>query len=136
MFLNVIEDDLLQNIDSGFREHYPYLKLVFYKNPHLEGEASKPIEKLKASMPMEEVTMFHTGAQIDISPERTVSEVEADFFHKLGLCVQVVRLSGNIYITTTETDYWTLQDQNDSGREHNEPLREELPEDFDLQDFD
>lgn len=136
MFLHVIEDDLLTNIDSAFREQYPYLKLAFYKNPHAVGAASKPSEKLLPSMPMEEATIFHTSASIDISPERTVAEVEAEFLHKLGLCIQVARLSGNVYITTTETDHWTLQDQNDHDREHSEPLGEDLPEDFDLQNFD
>jgi len=136
MFLHVIEDDLLQNIDAAFREQYPYLRLVFYKNPHSEGMASDPKERLNPSTPVEEAVMFHTAGNIDISPERVVAELEADFFHKLGLCVQVARLSGDQYIITTETDYWTLQQQNDAGREHSKPREHERPEEAGLLDAD
>ncbi len=136
MEINIIEDDLIRNIQQEFHSQYPYLKLQFYKNPHQLGEASPKTELLNAALPIAEVTMFHTGGKIDIRPERTVEEVEYDFFHKLGLCVQVMRQSGNIWLTTTDTDHWTLQQQNDNGCDHSTPLRDEMPGDFDLADVD
>lgn len=136
MYLHIIEDDLIQNIQREFQEQYSCLKLQFYKNPHEAGEASPAKECLKASLPIADVTMFHTGGDIDINPERTVRELEADFFHILGLCVQVLRKAGLVWLETTDTDSWTLQQQNEKGKEYNTPLREEQPEDFDLQDFD
>lgn len=135
MYLNIIEDDLLQNIQLEFQEQYPYLKLQFYKNPHRDGDASPAKERLNASLPIEQVTMFHNGGKIDISPQRTVAALEADFFHVLGLCIQVLRQSGPVWLETTSTDYWTLQQQNNKGKEHSVPPAREQPEDIDLQDL-
>jgi hypothetical protein len=136
MYINIIEDDLISNIQHSFREVYPYLKLQFYKNPHPEGQASSRAEQLDPALPIAEVTMFHTGGGIDINPERTVAEVEADFFSKLGLCVQVTRQAGDIWLTTTDTDHWTLREQNEKGREHSTPITREEPGDFGLSDVD
>lgn len=135
MEINVIEDDLIRNIQHNFSEQYPFLKLQFYRNPHQPGEASSRREQLSASLPIEEVTMFHTGGKIDIGQDKTVAEVEADFLHRLGLCVQIMRKAGNIWITTTDTDQWTLQQQNDKGRECSRPRTDEMPGDFNLEDF-
>lgn len=136
MEINIIEDDYIRNIRNDFSRQYPYLKLQFYKNPHQEGEASHKEEQLSDALAIEDVTMFHTGGRIDVGPQRTVAEVEADFYHKLGLCVQVMRQSGNTWLTTIGTDHWTLKEQNDKGREHSLPLIPEKPADFDLQDVE
>jgi len=136
MEINIIEDDYIRNIQGDFRQQYPYLKLQFYKNPHQQGKASNKEEQLSNTLPIEEVTMFHTGGKIDISPERTVAEVEAAFLHTLGLCVQVMRQSGYTWLTTTETDHWTLQQQNDKGRECDQPSILERSANFDLPDME
>lgn len=136
MEINIIEEDLLCNIQQEFRRQYPYLKLQFYKSPHKAGEASPEKDRLNALLPIEEVTMFHTGGRIDISPERTVAEVEEDFFRQTGLCVQVMRQSGTLWLVTTDTDDLTLVAQNEKGREHSQPLSRDKEEDFDLQDVD
>jgi len=136
MEIKVTEEDLIQNIQRSFHEQYPYLKLHFYKNPHKVGEVSPKADQLDAATPIEEAAMFHTSGKVDIGPERTVAEVEADFFHKLGLCVQVMRQSGDIWIATAGTDWWTLQRQNDKGHEHSRPAANEQPDDADMPDVD
>jgi hypothetical protein len=136
MDINIIEDDLISNIQHSFREEYPYLRLQFYKNPHQEGEASSRVEQLDPGLPIAEVTMFHTAGRIDINPERTVAQVEEDFFSKLGLCVQIARQAGNIWLTTTDTDHWTLRQQNEKGRERSTPMIREEADNFDLSDVD
>lgn len=135
MEINVIEDDVLINIKTAFQEHYPYLTLRFYKNPHEEMAASFESERIPLDKPMEEVTMFHTAGRIDISPDRTVADVEHDFFKILGLCVQIFRKSGNVWLETIETDHWTLKQQNEIGKErcNQQPIEE--PEDFNLLDL-
>lgn len=135
MEINVIEDDMLMNIRSAFQEQYPYLTLRFYRKPHSEGAACPECERIAADKPLEEVTMFHTGGKINIDPEKTVAALEHDFFETLGLCVQVFRQSGPLWLETTRTDHLTLQQQNDTGRESCRISITERPEDFDLQDF-
>jgi hypothetical protein len=135
MEINVIEDDMLINIKTAFQEQYPYLTLRFYKKPHEEMTASFESERIPLDKPMEEVTMFHTGGRIDIDPDRTVAEVEHDFFRILGLCVQVFRKSGNLWLETIKTDHWTLKQQNETGRESCSQQPIEEPEDFNLLDL-
>jgi len=130
MEIKIIEDDIIRNIEQEFRKQYAYLKLQFYKNPHGEGEPSPVKERLNAALPIEEVTMFHTAGKINTSPGRTVAQVEHDFYHFLGLCVQILRQSGDLWIETTGTDQWTLQQQNDKGREHSLPPNQNEPEEF------
>lgn len=134
MKINIIEDDLIVNIQRDFQYYYPYLKLRFYKNPHDEGGGSRENECLDIYTPIEEVTMFHTSGSININPDCTVAELEHDFFHTLGLCVQIYRQSGNIWLETTSTDDWTLQQQNENGKESLHSLPSERPEDLDIQD--
>lgn len=135
MEIYIIEDDLVSNIQREFRKCYPYLKLQFYKTSHREGESSGKADRISSELPLSEVTMFHTGGKINIDPERTVAQVEADFLHQFSLCVQVMRQSGGLWLQTTDTDHWTLQQQNEEGRVHSIPLESEKPADFDLQDF-
>lgn len=118
MEINVIEDDLLLNIQHSFRAQYPFLKLLFYKSPYREADVYHKAELLDENLPMEEVTMFHTAGRIDVSPERTVTAVEKDFFHKLGLSVQIVRKSGDFWLPAANTDEWTLGRQNEEGKIH------------------
>jgi len=65
----------------------------------------------------------------------TVAELEKMITEKYGMNVQVVRRSGNIWLETTMTDDWTLQQQNDHGREitTHGTLPEDAPDDFDLE---
>jgi len=45
----------------------------------------------------------------------TVAEMEERFRDIYGLGVQVFRKSGTIWLETTVTDGWTLEDQNKQG---------------------
>lgn len=135
MDINVIEDDMLMNIRSAFREQYPFLTLRFYLNPHEDSAACPESERIRQDLPIEEVTMFHTGGRINIDPDRTVAMVEHDFFKILGLCVQVFRQSGPVWLETTKTDHWTLKQQNEEGRASCDIPEIEQSEDFDLQDI-
>lgn len=119
MEINVIEDDLLCNIQHSFRAQYPHLKLLFYKSPYREANVYHKAILLDENLPMEEVTMFHTAGRIDIAPERTVAAVEKDFFHKLGLSVQIVRQSGDLWIAAVNADQSTLYQQNEEGKARN-----------------
>lgn len=62
-----------------------------------------------------------------------VGELEAALKDQFGLTVQVFRHSGNIWLETVLTDKWTLQQQNEHGKELCTKLvRQDSPEDFDL----
>ena len=49
---------------------------------------------------------------ININGLMKVAELESAFFVTFGLAVQVFRKSGKVWLQTTATDDWTLEEQN------------------------
>ena len=61
---------------------------------------------------------FFKPATLKINEDRTVAEIEKEFFNKFGIAMQVSRKqSNNVWIETSRTDYMTLKRQNEKGRE-------------------
>lgn len=135
MELFVTEEDVIRNIQHGFSEVYPHLELRFYRCSHEKGKPLPESARLPASQPIEEITMFHTSASINIDPERTVAAVEKDFLHKLGLHVQVYRQSGSLWLETVDTDHWTLKRQEQTAKESMMPPGKDEIADFDLSEM-
>jgi hypothetical protein len=116
MEIYISEEATVADIQNDFREVFPFLKLEFYQQPHEVGESCCPEEKLSPDTPIDEIRMMHTFGWIDISKQRTAGELESDFRRHLGLSVQVMRKSGDMWIQTTKTDYWTLHQLNEEGK--------------------
>ncbi len=106
--IKVTEDDILSNIQSTFHKMYPLLKMQFFQNPSQEGITLTAKKHLSPLLPIEEVTMFHASATIDVSPYRTIGELKYDFFHELGLNIEIVQLSDKNESDPTETDNKSL----------------------------
>jgi len=134
--LYVSEEDLIGNIQKDFSFYYPYLRLQFFKNPHGEKEASLKKELLPAYLPVSEIALFHKAGRINISPYRKATEMENDFYFKLGLNVQVFRKANNIWLETTKTDDLTLKAQNEIGKISCQTVPAEAAMEFDLQDVE
>lgn len=116
MQIYISEDATIASIQNDFREAYPYLKLEFYQQPHEVAQPSPAWEKISSATPIEDIRMMHTFGWIDISPKRTAMELEHDFRHTMGLNMQVMRKSGELWLETTKTDNWTLGQLNDEGK--------------------
>lgn len=117
MEIYISEDDRVVNIQNAFSEAYPCLALEFYLQPHEAGQASRSIEKLSPEIAIDEIRLKHTFGWVNIDGHRTAAELEHDFRQLLGLNVQVLRRVGNIWLETTDTDSWTLQQLNDAGKQ-------------------
>ena len=62
-----------------------------------------------------------------------VNKLENIFKDQFNLAVQVFRKSGNLWLETTMTDNWTLQQQNNHGREiSTSQSSNDKADDFDL----
>jgi hypothetical protein len=116
MEIYISEDATIASIQCRFREAYPFLKLECYQQPHETGEGSPPEEKFTPETPIEDIRMMHTFGWIDIGKHRTATELERDFKHIFGLSVQVLRKSGDLWLETTKTDNWTLEQLNEEGK--------------------
>lgn len=102
-------------IQEDFNTMFPYLKLEFFSKPHKAGGAS-PKKLMKSnSKTLGECRTIHKKGTITITPKMTVSELEQNFADTFGLSTQVFRKSGKIWLETTVTDGWTLEEQNKQG---------------------
>lgn len=131
-----IHDQLhLHDIQVGFNQLFPHLKISFYSVSHREGEGSAAKNELNAHQPLSGVRTIHKDGDIVIHSEMTVAELEGIFASYFGLNAQIFRKSGNLWMQTTATDHWSLGEQNRKGGsseshyvdkllsdEHEEPL--------------
>ncbi len=112
----IIKDDLkLVAIQHAFQAKFPYLKLEFYAARHEAGEGSPQKDKLDPELTLREVRQKHTEGDLRIRGAMPVRDFEQAVYEKFGLNAQVFRKSGNIWMQTTATDHWTLEEQNRKG---------------------
>ena len=72
-------------------------------------------------------------ADVEISEDMKVSDLEKLFKDNFKLAVQVFRKSGNLWLETTMTDNWTLLQQNNHVRELSTDKRgNDVVDDYDL----
>lgn len=115
MAITINDTNNIYGIQEEFSSLFPFLKLEFFKKSTQQNTASikQPITNSNKTL-AECRTVFKSG-EISISPEMTVSELEKKFNEIYGLHTQVFRKSGNIWLVTTITDNWTLEEQNQQG---------------------
>jgi len=90
---------------KDFHEHYPYLKIEV---DHMDFR-NKEMEKV------EEVD--HLNFRINTAKERTVSEVEKNCKEVFGFPAHIFRKSSNVWVATSYTAHWTLEEQNREGEQ-------------------
>lgn len=116
MEIYIEKEGLIRDISGKFHAAYPFLKIAFFKHPHLTGEGSPKKEKLPESTPIRKAKTKQEWGWIDISEDKTVAEVESGFFRRFGLSAQVFRKGNNCWLETTRTDHLTLKEQNEMGK--------------------
>jgi hypothetical protein len=122
MKIVVSKNKQLKAIQEEFHKWFPYLKLEFYSSSHKFGEGSLKNSLLNNNLAISETPKFHQdGGVINIDESMKVSELEKAFSDTFGLSVQVFRKSNDMWLQTTITDSWTLEKQNQNGREMNIP---------------
>jgi hypothetical protein len=115
MYMLLSNDKTLNEIQQSFTGKYPFLKLEFYK-PNGDSPASIVKKHLPHSMSLRAAGLKQDGL-VDINNNMTVSELEKILSQQFGLRAQVSRKSGIVWLETTMTDKWSLQKQNEHGRE-------------------
>ena len=114
----IINDERkIDAVQKDFSKIFPYLRLEFFSKTHRPGDAGvkkfiKPHDKI-----LGECRITNNNAEIVISPEMTVNDLEQSFSNTYGLGVLVFRQSGRVWLETTMTDSWTLKEQNRQGED-------------------
>jgi len=96
----------IKQIQTDFNSRYPYLKIEIIKQHAGKSEAmhgNEVITKLPATV-------------ISMGIQQTVTRLEQEFLEKAGLKVKVYRKFCNVWIETTLTNDWTLEQQNTEGK--------------------
>lgn len=115
MKIAISDNKKIVTIQEEFNTAFPYLKLEFFSKPHRTnmGSAKKLIKSNNVTLG--ECRGVHKKGEIKITPSMTVSDLEQRFYELYGLGVQVFRQSGKVWLETTVTDGWTLEEQNSQG---------------------
>lgn len=104
-------------IQKEFNELFPFLKIEFFSKPHKAGASSSKKIIKHPSKTLGECRTIHKKGTIIITPHMTVTDLEQNLNDIYGLSVQVFRKSGRVWLETTVTDGWTLEEQNRHGKE-------------------
>lgn len=110
----------ISKVQKSFQENFPYLKIEFFSRPHTPGNHGLKTMRQKNLVTIGESQTIHVDGEINMLPTMTVKELEQLFLRHFGLFVQVFRKSGNVWLETTVTDNWTLEQQNRQGEEMNQ----------------
>lgn len=118
MQLFIHGDRLISDVQQEFSAAFPFLKLEFFKHGIHEERRYPASMKLPNTRRIKDSWRWKKdGGYLEVDEQMTVLALEDAFLEEFGLCVQVFRKSGNIWLETTMTDHWTLQRQSDHGRE-------------------
>ncbi|MEO5561949.1 MAG: hypothetical protein ABIR18_00915 [Chitinophagaceae bacterium] len=115
MRLLIAKDRSVENVQQEFNSLYPFLKLEFYKLNN--DDADLQVKRHLPHSTMLTAAGLRNSGDIEVSDEMTVAQLEKTFRKQFGLDAQVCRKSGILWLQTTMTDNWSLQKQNEHGRE-------------------
>ena len=108
----------IREIQEEFQKSFPFLKIEFYKEYHLNGKGSPKNIKWSPGLTIREIRKLNNEGHLTIHESMKVSEVESEFSKVFGLPVQIFRKSGRIWLQTTRTDDWTIAKQNQKAQQN------------------
>jgi hypothetical protein len=115
--LKIDADNKLSLIQQEFNSIFPYLRLEFFKHLHEMNAASPKKDLLRTDLTLKELQKSASVATMTITADMPVGIVEQMFREKFNISAQVFRKSGRSWLETSLTDDWTLERQNEQGKE-------------------
>jgi hypothetical protein len=101
MTLHIDDKRSFQYVQYEFSERYPFLKIDFMR-PCIGDQ--KPLSGRQRA-----------HGTVNIGEKRTVDQIVKDFEEIFGFSMMVLRRSGKLWIETSLTADWTLEQQNREG---------------------
>lgn len=132
MELHLTPDTNTSELKESFSVLFPYLRLEFFHKPHDPRAGSPKRDMYKGDHPLKQVGFKVAEGQLQISPEMRLADFERVLFDDFGLCVQVFRKSGKVWLETSATDHLSLGSQNELGKEKDTPVASEPRTEIDL----
>ncbi len=110
MYLRITQKFAISDVQEAFSSTFPFLKIEFISQPEIRkpsADNNSPLE-INSSEPDE---------NLEITGEMKVRELEKALDKWYPFNARIFRRSGNIWLETTMTNDWTLEHQNEHGRE-------------------
>jgi hypothetical protein len=116
MKLYADKESVIKDIKNVFSTCYPFLRIEFYNKPYAENHSLQKRNPLPGNFTLQQAMKVKGKGEIDISSSKTIAELGKDLA-SFGLFAEVFRRSGNVWVETSLTREWTLQQQNLEGEE-------------------
>jgi hypothetical protein len=110
--ITITGDTKVTDVQKEFEAYYPFLKIEFSKN---NGRIFSKSHKVNPENSVINSPDVPVCISLNLSAERTISEVENDCYDSFGLSIQICRKSGNVWNAISITNSWTLESQNMAG---------------------
>lgn len=117
MEILINNEKTLGEVQKAFNEEFPYLKIEFFETPHTRKQPSPKSKMYSNTKKIGGIRSAKTDCVVTFNGKTTVTELEEYFWKSGDLSIQVFRKSGKLWIETSLTDSWTLEQQNDEGKE-------------------
>ena len=115
--LHIAPERLISEVQKEFNAEFPYLKLEFFDSRSFVRSSPAGKHQLPQHLRLGDGFRQLKYGDITVQERMKVSELENIFRKQFNMAVQVYRRSGNLWLETTMTDNWTLEQQNNHGME-------------------
>lgn len=113
----ITKNTKISDVQKSFQEAYSHLSLQFFKKSITKKQESSVKKFFPPEQTLEKVSQLKKEGAISIDSNMTINDLVEEFSKIYGINVQVLRKSANLWLEITLTNNWTLQQQNDHGRE-------------------
>lgn len=133
-YVDINKMQTISGAQQQFNTAFPFLKIEFFREAPVSGRGNAKNKMIVTDLKLESIQSKPNTGKIILHKETTVTQLEECFSNEFGLYIQVFRKSGRIWLETTATDNWTLEQQNEEGRSLEEHLKtdKEDPQDHDI----
>lgn len=117
MEILINDSKTINEVQRDFSREFPFLKLEFFDAPYQQNKALPKSKMFSHDRKIGTIRKVHQDGKLVLDKNEKVSELETELWKNFGLTAQVFRRSGNLWIETSLTDSWTLEQQNREGFE-------------------
>ena len=114
--LTIQAEDTILDFQKKFNRIYPFLKIEFFEKAHIDKQGSHKKEMIASNMLFRGLIGRGKTHTINFNDDFSINDFEMLLKNQCRLYAQVFRKSGKIWLETTATDYWTLEQQNEEGK--------------------
>jgi len=117
MTIDITTERLIEDVQKDFAYMFPFLKIEFFRKGTRYRQNKEKTIGLPINQTIGSVFKNNRKGRLEINASTTVRELERGCDEQFGIMAQLYRKSGSLWLETSMTDNWTMQQQNDRGSE-------------------